>query len=73
MEIFKTSQTTLSKTVRLEEGTVQEINRLAKEENRNFNNSVETLLKWAIANRKVTVEIVGNNSENSNNNMSMVY
>lgn len=68
-ENLKTSQTTLSKTVRLEETTVQDINRLAKEENRNFNNSVETLLKWAIANRKVTVDIV--NNCNSNNNMSM--
>lgn len=68
-EDLKTTQTTLSKTVRLEEGTVQDINRLAKEENRNFNNSVETLLKWAIANRKVTVDI----NNNGNNNVSMSY
>ncbi len=68
-ENLKTSQTTLSKTVRLEQTTVQDINRLAKEENRNFNNSVETLLKWAIANRKVTVDINNNNA----NNVSMSY
>ena len=68
-EDLKTTQTTLSKTVRLEEGTVQDINRLAKEENRNFNNSVETLLKWAIANRKVTVDI----NNNGSNNVSMSY
>lgn len=68
-ENLKTSHTTLSKTVRLEETTVQDIHRLAKEENRNFNNSVETLLKWAIANRKVTVDIMNNNA----NNVSMSY
>ena len=71
MENFKPTQTTLSKTVRLEKGTVQDINKLAKDENRNFNNSVETLLKWAIANRKVTVDIVNNCNSNTNVSMAM--
>lgn len=58
MEATKETQSTLSKTVRLDKNVVQDINNIAKEENRNFNNSVETLLKWALANRKVTTNNV---------------
>jgi hypothetical protein len=61
MENSKDIQSTLSKTVRLDKNVVQDINNVAKEENRNFNNSVETLLKWALANRKVTINV---NTEN---------
>lgn len=55
MDNLRENQPTLSKTVRLDKDVVQDIDKLAKEENRNFNNSVETLLKWALANRKVTI------------------
>ncbi len=64
MEENKETLETQIKTVRLDNCTVQDINKLAKEENRNFSNSVETLLKWALANRKVTVN-------NNNNGMLM--
>lgn len=57
MEPTKENQATLSKTVRLDKNVVQDIDKLAKEENRNFNNTVETLLKWAVANRKVTINL----------------
>ena len=37
------------KSVRLNESLIKEIEKMAKNENRNFNNMVETILKRAIA------------------------
>lgn len=37
------------KSVRLTEGLIEKIEEMAKQENRNFNNMVETILKKAIS------------------------
>lgn len=42
-----------SKTVRLKSDIINAINKIAIEENRSFNNTVETLLLFAIHNRKL--------------------
>ena len=51
---------TESKTIRIEKTLIDAINEIAENENRSWNNTLETLLKFAISNRKVTVTSTSN-------------